>query len=71
MSVSTAIDRLFAQWAKPDSPGAVVAVTRNGALIHEGAYGMANLAHGIPLSRKSLIRIGSQSKQFTVLLALV
>ncbi len=71
MSVSTAIDRLFAQWAKPDSPGAVVAVTRNGALIHEGAYGMANLAHGIPLSRKSLIRIGSQSKQFTVLLALL
>ena len=66
-----AVDRLFAPWARADSPGAVVAVTRNGAVIHEAAYGMADLAHGIPLDRRSIIRIGSQSKQFTVLLALL
>ena len=71
MLTATAIDRLFAKWAHRDSPGAVVAVTRHGELIHEGAYGMANIAHGIPLDRKSVIRIGSQSKQFTVLLALL
>jgi len=50
---------------------AVVAVTRNGAKLHEGAYGMADLAHGIPLDRRSVLRIGSQTKQFTVLLALL
>jgi CubicO group peptidase (beta-lactamase class C family) len=66
-----AIDRLFAPWSRPDSPGAVIAVTRHGDLIHEAAYGMADLAHGIPLDHRSLIRIGSQSKQFTVLLALM
>lgn len=71
MSITAAVDRLFAQYNRPDSPGAVVAVTRNGHLIHEAAYGMADLAHNIPLDRNSLIRIGSQSKQFTVLLALL
>jgi len=71
MTVSAAIDRIFSRWAGQDSPGAVVGVTRNGALVHEGAYGMADLSHGIPLDRRSVIRIGSQSKQFTVLLALM
>lgn len=69
--LNAAIDRLFAQWVGPSSPGAVVGVTRHGALIHEGAYGMADIAHGIALERRSVIRIGSQSKQFTVLLALM
>ena len=71
MSVASAIDRLFARYNRPDSPGAVVAVTKAGHIIHEAAYGMADLAHAIPLERTSLIRIGSQSKQFTVLLALL
>lgn len=69
--LNAAIDKLFAQWTGPQSPGAVVGVTRNDALIHEAAYGMADIAHGIPLDRRSVIRIGSQSKQFTVLLALL
>jgi CubicO group peptidase (beta-lactamase class C family) len=71
MFSSAAVDRLFAPWTRRDSPGAVVGVTRHGTLIHEGSYGMADLAHGIPLDRNSVIRIGSQSKQFTVLLALL
>ena len=71
MSVTSAIDRLFARYNRPDSPGAVVAVTKRGHILHEAAYGMADLAHAIPLHRDSLIRIGSQSKQFTVLLALL
>ncbi len=71
MSLTTTIDRLFAQYNRPDSPGAAVAVTRHGQIIHEACYGMADLAYAIPLDRHSLIRIGSQSKQFTVLLALL
>ncbi len=71
MFTASAVDRLFSGWARLDSPGAVVAVTRHGEVIHEGAYGMADLAHGVPLDRRSVIRIGSQSKQFTVLLALM
>src|SRR4051794_39713462 len=70
MEITTDIDRLFADWAGA-SPGAVVAVTRDGQTLHEGAYGMASIAHGVPLDRRSVLRVGSQTKQFTVLLALL
>jgi len=68
---SAAIDRLFAGWTGPDTPGLVVAATRDGQVVHQGAYGMADLAHAIPLGPRSTVRIGSQTKQFTVLLALM
>lgn len=65
------IDHLFEGWTGPDTPGLVVAATRGGSIVHQGAYGMADLAQGIPLGPRSVIRIGSQTKQFTVLLALM
>lgn len=68
---SSRIDTLFARWAKPDSPGAVVTVRHHGEDVHHGLYGMASLAHGVPLTRHSVMRIASQTKQFTVLLALM
>ncbi|WP_395681764.1 serine hydrolase domain-containing protein [Inquilinus sp.] len=69
--LSARIDTLFAPWAKADSPGAVVAVRRHGREIHRGCYGLAQLPHRIPLSGRSVMRIASQTKQFTVLLALM
>src|SRR4028118_352074 len=66
-----AASSLFAPFAAPDSPGAVVAVTQNGQEIFSSAYGLANINHAVPLDRKSIIRIGSQTKQFTVLLILM
>ena len=66
-----AIHALFAPWDRPDSPGVVWAVTRGGVEIDSGAVGMADIAHGVKLDRRSVIRIGSQTKQFTVLLALL
>lgn len=71
MAATAAIDALFSGWTGPDTPGLVVAATRGGAVVHQGAYGMADLAQGIPLGPRSVIRIGSQTKQFTVLLALM
>lgn len=70
-AIQSRIDALFSGWTGPDTPGLVVAATRGGAVVHQGAYGMADLAHGIPLGPRSAIRIGSQTKQFTVLLALM
>ncbi len=67
----SAADSLFAPFAVPESPGAVVAVTRSGQEIFSSAYGLANINHAVPLDRKSIIRIGSQTKQFTVLLILM
>ena len=71
MTLSASIDAMFARWTGDDTPGAVVAVTRHGEIVHEAAYGMADIAHGIKLDSRSVLRIGSQSKQFTVLLALL
>ncbi len=67
----TVTDRLFRFCDGPGSPGAVVAVTQHGREILRAAYGMADIANGIPLDARTVIRIGSQSKQFTVLLILM
>jgi D-aminopeptidase len=65
------VDSLFARWATRNSPGAVVSVVRHGEEIHRGFYGMADLANEVSLSARSVVRIGSQTKQFTVLLLLM
>ncbi|MFD1984562.1 serine hydrolase domain-containing protein [Mesorhizobium newzealandense] len=65
------IDALFNEFSGPEMPGAVVAVTENGREIFANAYGLANINDDVPMGRKAIIRIGSQSKQFTVLLILM
>jgi CubicO group peptidase (beta-lactamase class C family) len=59
------IDRLFAQWDKPGSPGCAVGVVRDGKLVYERGYGMANLDYDIPSSPRMVYYVGSVSKQFT------
>ena len=58
------VDAIFSEWDRTDSPGCALGVIRNGELIYENAYGMANLEHGVPLSSRSVFRVGSVSKQF-------
>ncbi len=62
---------LFASWQDPSSPGVVWAATQGGREVLSGAVGMADIAQSVPMDRRSVIRIGSQTKQFTVLLALM
>ena len=59
------IDKIFADYAKPDTPGCAVGVARGGSIIFERGYGMANLDFDIPLTASSIIEAGSVSKQFT------
>jgi len=59
------IDQLFADYAKPDSPGCSLAVYRNGAIIYAHGYGMASLELGVPITPQTVFDIGSTSKQFT------
>ena len=63
--LSPRIDELFAEWDKPDSPGAAAAVLRGGKVIHQRGYGMANLDHAIPITPDSVFHVASVSKQFT------
>ena len=58
-----AVDELMADYH--GEPGAVFAVVRQGTVIFAEGYGVANLEHGIPLGRETVLDIGSVAKQFT------
>ena len=59
------VDRVFAAYDKPDSPGCVVGVVRDGEFIYKKGYGTASLELGVPLTPQSVFYMGSVSKQFT------
>ena len=59
------VDKLFAAWDKPDSPGAALAVIKDGTIIYERGYGMARLEDGLSNTPDKVFDIGSVSKQFT------
>ena len=65
------IDQLFARWDRPDSPGAALAVVRDGAIIYSRGYGMADLERGVPITPGSVFDIASTSKQFTAFVVLL
>ena len=62
---SDKVDKLFAEWDKPDSPGFAMAVIKDGKILYARGYGSANLELGFPLSPQSAFYIASTSKQFT------
>ncbi|MCG8375133.1 MAG: beta-lactamase family protein, partial [Chlorobiales bacterium] len=59
------MDKLFSQWDTDKTPGAVIAIVRDGKVLYEKGYGMANLELNIPLTPEAVLRTGSVSKQFT------
>ncbi len=62
---TAAVDEVFADLAKPGSPGCALGVFRNGAVIYAKGYGLANLEENIPITTASVFDIGSTSNQFT------
>ncbi len=63
--VAAKIDRVFARWDKPDTPGAIVGIGRHGETVYARGFGLANLEHGIPLAPETRSESGSVAKQFT------
>jgi CubicO group peptidase (beta-lactamase class C family) len=61
------IDALFAEWNTPDSAGCGVGVNRNGTVVFERGYGMANLEHKIPITPATIFDPASIAKPFTAL----
>jgi CubicO group peptidase (beta-lactamase class C family) len=62
---AAAIDRIFAPWSKPDSPGCAVAVMKDGRIVFEHGYGLADLDHNAPITTATVFNVGSIAKQFT------
>lgn len=63
--VSRKVDKLFETWSKPDSPGCALGVYKEGKVVYERGYGMANLNDDIPITAATVFHVASMSKQFT------
>lgn len=70
-SPAVRVDKIFAQWDRPGTPGCALAVIKDGRVEYERGYGSANLQLGVPLSASSVFNVGSISKQFTALSVLM
>jgi CubicO group peptidase (beta-lactamase class C family) len=62
--LTEAVDKLFVQWDKSSSPGAALAVIKDGKLIYKRGYGMANLEHKISVSPATVFNIASSHFKF-------
>jgi CubicO group peptidase (beta-lactamase class C family) len=59
------VDRIFERYTAPGSPGCAVAVVREGEIIYNQGYGLANLELRVPILPSTVFNIGSMAKQFT------
>ncbi|HYA22660.1 MAG TPA: serine hydrolase domain-containing protein [Terriglobales bacterium] len=65
------VDRIFSQWNTTSSPGCALAVVKDGHIVYEHGYGMANLELGVAITPQSVFDIGSVSKHVTAMAILL
>ena len=53
------------QVTKGDSPGVAVLIARDGTIVFQGGFGLADLQKKTPVTPETKFRIGSITKQFT------
>jgi D-aminopeptidase len=68
---TVALDALFHPLCRSDAPGLVVGVARHGRSVYRRGFGLASVEHGVANTPWTRMRIGSTSKQFTCLAALL
>jgi CubicO group peptidase (beta-lactamase class C family) len=66
-ATSDKVDRIFAEWNTTSSPGCALAVVKDGRMVYEHGYGMANLELSVAITPQSVFDIGSVSKQITAM----
>jgi CubicO group peptidase (beta-lactamase class C family) len=62
---TTAVDEVFEDLTKAGSPGCALGVYRDGQMLYEKGYGLANIEENVPITPRSVFDIGSTSKQFS------
>jgi CubicO group peptidase (beta-lactamase class C family) len=63
-SLEAKVDAQFSKWSST-TPGCAVGVAKDGRIVLEKAYGMANLEHDVSNRPDTIFEAGSVSKQFT------
>ncbi len=64
-ATATYIDSVMSASFKPNAPGAVILVAKNGVPVFRKAYGIANLELKVPNKPEHVFAIASMTKQFT------
>jgi len=59
------VEELLDERQTQAAPGAAVIVVRDGIVVKEGGYGLADLERRVPIDADTAFRLGSVSKQFT------
>src|SRR5204863_4562381 len=62
---TTAVDEVFEDLTEAGSPGCALGVYRDGRMLYEKGYGLANIEENVPITPRSVFDIGSTSKQFS------
>src|SRR5688572_24892528 len=70
-SLALRADSVFQRFDRTDSPGCALGVYQDGKIRYARGYGMASLEHGVALSPRSVLDVGSISKQFTAMAILM
>jgi CubicO group peptidase (beta-lactamase class C family) len=63
--VAKQVDKVFAKWDKPDSPGCALGVYKDGQIVYKRGYGVADLNDDVPITPATVFHVASMSKQFT------
>ena len=66
-TINTQVDAFFGTFITPQTPGGVVIVLKDGQIVHQAAYGMANLKKKTPNTVDTAFHIGSIFKQMTAM----
>jgi CubicO group peptidase (beta-lactamase class C family) len=61
------VDKLFEKWNSADSPGAAVAIIKDGMVVYRKGFGSAQLEYNIPITPSTVFHVASVSKQFTAM----
>lgn len=64
-------DKIFEPYNRSDAPGLSVGVAKDNKLIYRKGFGLANVEHGVVNTPRTRFRIGSTTKHFTCLAALL
>ncbi len=61
------VDAVFAHMDSTTTPGCACSVTREGNIIYENGFGIANFEYGIEITPTSIFHVASVSKHFTAM----
>src|SRR4030095_10564700 len=70
-SMAAKVDPIFARWNRPDTRGAGVGASRDGAVIYDRGYGMASLERRGPITSSTVFHLASITKPFTAMSVLL